>query len=162
LRLGAAIAVRAGERLSECTALALLDPVPDGASYLATLLRHRQVRRMITAGRAEARRGLEADEIVDLDGYAVRRGTLAEIQTLGITGGHLGFRGRVLVVQLSFTDRLRPETAAVRDTFEGVGAAVDVRALVMPPFWSRIDIVDTTPLEEAVAGWFGTLAQGRA
>ena len=157
LRLGATMAVQAAQRMPECSALALVEPVSNGASYVRNELRRRQVRRMITTGGGRPEAQHEAPEVVDLDGYAVSRRTLGQIQELAIARGRVAFDGRVLVVQASFTERLRPDTAAVRDAFAEAGAQVTVQAVVLPPFWSRVDIVDATPLTEAVTGWLSTL-----
>jgi len=70
-----------------------------------------------------------------------------------IRAGEVRFRGRVLLVQASFNETLRAETEGVRGAYEEAGAQVQVRALVLAPFWSRIDIVPTDALDETVAAW---------
>ncbi len=153
LRLGATLAVRAAKKLRECAALALIEPVPEGAAYFEGQLRRRLVRRMITGGQGRGK--AEKGEIIDLDGYAVRRRTLEEMQHLRIEPAELAFDGRVLLVQVSFNEKLRAEIVGLRRAFGAAGASVQVRALVMPPFWSHIDITDTTALEDVVSSWLG-------
>ena len=151
LRLGAALAALAAEGLEGCAGLALVAPVADAAAYLRGLSRRKLLRRMISAGRGPG--ADEGREIVDLDGYAIRRSVLQELGGVGIKAGQVSFGGPVLVVQVSFNERLKAETAAVRDAYASAGAKVDVRRLVLPPFWSRVDISDTTPLDDALADW---------
>jgi len=153
LRLGAAIAARASGAAG-CCGLALIAPVADGAEFFRTQLRRRLVRRMLTAGSA-ARAGERAagEQVVDLDGYALRRGVLEELRGLRIEPGAVALDGPALVLQVSFSERLTPQTLRVRDALEAAGARVEVGAVVLPPFWSRIEITDTAPVEAAVLEW---------
>ena len=91
----------------------------------------------------------------------MHRGTVEEMSALRIAEGAVSFAGPVLIVQVSFNDRLKRETAAVRSAFEAAGAGVDVEALVLPPFWSRVDIVDTAPLNDVLSAWAQALALPR-
>ena len=151
LRLGATLAARAAQARTDVAGLALIEPIGDGAGYIGAQVRRKLVRQMMTSGQADGHAG-QAD-IVDLDGYALRPGTVEELRGLSLQ--QTTFAGPVLIVQASFNEKVRRDTAAVRSACGSAGARVDVRALVLPPFWGRIDIVDTTPLEDAVVGWLG-------
>jgi len=153
LRFGATLAARAAEDLPACASLVLIEPVPDGAQYIDAQIKRKRVRGMITRGQGGADAGEARAGLVDLDGYALRQETLDQMRTARIRAGEVGFGGRVLLVQASFNEKLRAETEGVRRAYEQGGAQVDVRALVLPPFWSRIDIVPTDALNETVAAW---------
>ena len=155
LRLGAALAALVAEDLDGCAGLALIEVVSEGAAYVRGLEQRTLVRKMISGpGRGTPQ---APPEVVDLDGYAVRRSVLDEVQRLGIRVGGVAFRGPVLVVQVSFNEKLTSETAAVRETYAAAGARVDLRTLVLPPFWRRVEVTDTTVLDGTVAAWLQTL-----
>ena len=149
LRLGATLAARAAQARTDVVALALIEPISDGGGYIDGQVRRKLVRQMMTSGQADGHG--EQDDIVDLDGYALRPSTIEELRGLNLQ--QTTFAGPVLIVQASFNEKIRRDTAAGVSACGSAGARVDVRALVLPPFWGRIDIADTTPLEDAVAGW---------
>jgi len=159
LRLGGTIAARVAADLHSCSTLALIEPVRDGCAYFDGLLRRRLVRRMLTTGHGAVEGG-DTAELVDLDGYAMRPDTLEQMRSLAIRPGGVTFSGRVLLVQVSHSGKLTRDTTAVREAFEAAGASVEVRALVLPPFWSRIDVVDTSGVNETVLEWLRSLSAG--
>jgi len=158
LRLGATLAARAAGSIPGCAGLVLIQPVADGAAYVDAELRRGRVRQMMTAGQGSSRTPRRNGDVIDLEGLALRPSTLAELRTLRLDGTEGSFRAPVLLVQVSFSARLRPETARIRDAYVAAGAKAEAVALVLPPFWSRIDLTDTTPLEEAVCIWLARLA----
>ena len=159
LRLGATLAARAAERLADCAGLVLVEPVTDGAAYFGGELRRKLVRRMMTEGRgdaspAEMLRRLERDDaVLDLDGFAVRGPTYKELAALGIRAGEVSFAGPVLVVQVHFKDRPKPELEAACAAYREAGARVAFHRLVLPPFWNRIEVILAPELEAAVTQW---------
>ena len=155
LRLGATLAVNAAPNVPGCESLILIEPIPDGAVYVDAMLRRRAVRRMITSGHGDG--DADADDTVDLDGYALRRATIEGIRSLRIAQPALPWP--VLLVQASFSERLRSETISARDALQSAGACVDVQSLVLPPFWSRVDITDTSSLDRTVTAWMERAAR---
>ena len=153
LRLGATLAARVADGIADCAGLVLIEPILDGAAYFDTLMKRKRVRGMMTAGKDQSGAAEHGEDVIDLDGYAVRPRTLEELRDLRIGGDEAAFCGRVRIVQVSFSEKLQQGTLAARDAYGAGGAEVSVEALVMPPFWSRIDITDTTSLQEAVAAW---------
>lgn len=151
LRFGATLAVRAAKDLEGAESAILLEPVLDGQQYFARMEQRKKLRQMMTQGRAEGQ-GSPRD-ILDLDGYAVRRETLSDLEGVRIeTAGATTLR-RSLLVQMSFNEKLRPETERCREVLADGGGEVQLEKLVMPPFWSRVDIVDTQRLDLLVTRW---------
>jgi pimeloyl-ACP methyl ester carboxylesterase len=150
LRLGATLAAGAGAELPGCCAAVLIEPVPEGRRYFGRMLQRKKLRQSITSGQAEQDQGGDA---VDLDGYAVRREVLEELQGVELSLPEYHPIGSALLAQVSFNEKLRSETEHAREVLEEGGVEVSLRTLVMEPFWSRIDITDTGPLDEAVVEW---------
>lgn len=159
LRLGGTLAARAAEELADCAGLVLIEPVTDGAAYFGGELRRKLLRQMLTSGRTTASRAgmlkeLERDDaVLDVDGFAVRGSTYRELTALGIRAGEVSFAGRVLICQVHFNERPKPELEAACDAYRRAGARVEFCPLVLPPFWSRIEVTLAPELNAAVARW---------
>lgn len=159
LRLGATLAVAAAGAVNDLHSLVLLEPIAEAQTYFSAELRRKQVREMITGGRSSARTDKllnqldSPDSVIDLDGYAIRGATYREFARLSIAEHAAAFSGSALLVQISFNDTVRAETTSVRKAFLDAGVAAELKTLVMPPFWSRIDVVDVSPLITLVEGW---------
>jgi pimeloyl-ACP methyl ester carboxylesterase len=153
LRFGATLAVRAADDEPACAALVLVQPVPDGAAYVDAEVKRKLVRGMITKALGGIASAAPEDEVIDLDGYALRRKTVEQMRALRIEPGGNAARCKTVIIQVSFNEKLRPESEAARAAFQACGATADIVTLVMPPFWSRHDAMPTTVLEEAVCGW---------
>jgi exosortase A-associated hydrolase 2 len=161
LRMGATLAARAAEELPACAGLVLIEPLADGTAYFSGQIRRSLVRRMLTRGRAgdaspddSLRSQLTGDtEIIDLDGFAVTAETYRELGALGICAGAVTFRGPVLVCQVHFNDTARPDMEAVCEAYRRAGTEVSFARIVLPPFWSRIEITLAPELDAAVHAW---------
>ena len=159
LRLGGTLAARSADVMPGCAGLMLVEPVADGAEYLGGELRRKLVRQMMTSGRGHAGREetlkeLERDDaVLDMDGFAIRGSTYKELTRLGIRAGEISFAGPVLVCQVHFKDSPKPELEGVCEAYGAAGAQVEFCALVLPPFWSRIEVTLAPELNETVAGW---------
>ena len=159
LRLGGTLAARAADELSACAGLILAEPITDGAEYFGGELRRKLLRQMLTEGRgrgscAEMLRELESDEaVLDLDGFAVPGSTYRELKALGIRAGEVRFAGPVLICQVHFNARPKAELEAACEAYRQAGAQVEFRILVLPPFWSRIEVILAPELNTAVASW---------
>jgi pimeloyl-ACP methyl ester carboxylesterase len=158
LRFGAVLAARAAQSLENCAGLILVAPVPDGEVYFEAMEKRKLVRGMITRADGGGEAALAESEVLDLDGYALRRGTFTELRALKIARDMLPFKKHVLVVQISFSEKLRLETTEARAAFRAAGGWPDVQTLVMPPFWSRLDATDTVELNEVVIAWLSDRA----
>lgn len=149
LRLGATLATRVATERNDCTSMVLIEPIVSVSKYFDRMMQRKKLRQMITAGRAEG--GEDGSDIVDLDGYAVRRATLEELQQLTFHTPDGECQENTLLVQVSFNESLRSNTEeAVELLRDQAGAQPMVKKLVMPPFWSRVDVTDTSRLDEVV------------
>ncbi|MFP4176233.1 MAG: alpha/beta fold hydrolase [Candidatus Brocadiia bacterium] len=148
LRFGATLALEAEPRLPGADAAILIEPIVDGEKYFERMVQRKKLRRMMTgSGDAE---GEDARDILDLDGYPVRRETLDALQNLNL---HLPDRAdlkRISLIQVSFNQQLRQDTETALAELRGSGVDTTLRTIVMKPFWSRVDIVDSAELEQAV------------
>jgi len=162
LRLGGTLAARAVEPASgrqHYAGLVLIEPVTDGAAYFGGELRRKLVRQMLTDGRGGASRQemlkrLEDDNaVLDMDGFAVRGSTYRELTALGIRKEDVSFAGPVLICQVHFNDRPKPELEAACAAYQSAGAQVEFSKLVLPPFWSRIEVILAGELNAAIVSW---------
>jgi exosortase A-associated hydrolase 2 len=165
LRLGATLAALAAERISDCAGLALIEPIADARAYLGGEMRRKLLRQMLTDGRAGASRAemlaeLERDDaVLDMDGFAIRGSTYKALTALGIRSGEVAFTGPVLVCQVHFKEDVRPDIEAACEAYRAAGAQVQRECIVLPPFWSRIEVGLAPELEAAVAAWLPALIQ---
>jgi len=159
LRLGGALAAAAAVEMAHCAGLVLIEPITDGERYLGGELKRRLVRRMMTgagrgAGRRELQDKIESDSaVLDMDGFALRGAAYKQIARLGIRAGEVRCDGPVLVCQVHFNDRPKAELEAACAAYREAGAAVEFRALVLPPLWSRVDVTVAPELDSAVTEW---------
>lgn len=159
LRLGATLAARGAEALEGCAGLALIEPVADGAAYFGGELRRRLLRQMLTGGRTAAPSPPvpgqlpREDAVLDMDGLALKGSTYQELAALGLRQGRVSFNGPVLVCQVHFNDRPRAELEAVCQAYSAAGAPVEFCCLVLPPFWSRIEVALADEVNAAVTQW---------
>ncbi len=149
LRLGATLATRVAAERTDCTTMVLLEPIVEIAKYFDRMMQRKKIRQMITAGKAQG--GETGTDIVDLDGYAMRRATLEELQQLRFGAGKTGCERRTLLVQISFNETLRSNVEQASGILrDQEGREPQVEKLVMPPFWSRVDVTDTGELNAVV------------
>jgi exosortase A-associated hydrolase 2 len=159
LRLGTALAASAATHMPDCAGLVLIEPIADADAYLGGEMRRKLLRQMITHGRSSGSREemlaeMERDDaVLDMDGFAVRGSTWRELRALGIRAGEVSFAGPVLICQVHFKESLRPDIEAVAAAFEQAGADVTTSAVVLPPFWNRIDVTLAPELESVVTAW---------
>lgn len=155
LRYGALLAARSARGIELCRGVALLEPVPDGRSYFERQIQRKKVRQMITSGKASSSSEEDGEEIVDLDGYPIPKDIIEGLQSPCLSETELS--GKILLVQISFDENLRRETKELRDSLGSGDTGILTKTVVLPPFWSRIDITDTTELNEVASGWLTDL-----
>jgi len=162
LRLGGTLAAQAAELASggrDYAGLVLIEPITDGRAYFGGELRRKLVRQMLTDGRSGASRQelLERlgcdDAVLDMDGFAVSGSTYRELTALGIRKEGVSFAGPVLICQVHFNDKPKPELEAACEAYRSAGAQVEFLRLVLPPFWSRIEVILAPELNQAVRSW---------
>jgi len=154
LRLGASVALLAAGR-SRPEALALVEPVVDGRSYLRELERAVAIRRMLTRGAPPDGRAVSAvtgemrPAFIDLDGMELARGFLDEIGGIDLVRAARELaqadglaRMPSLVLQLGARGRLREEYARLTEALGGDAVA---QVVVAEPFWFQADYVDPAP-----------------
>jgi pimeloyl-ACP methyl ester carboxylesterase len=156
----ALLAARAARTIENCRSLALLAPLQRGEEFVGEFLRRKRVREMITKAEGGTASAKKHGEVEDLDGYAVRPSVLEQLGELSFDMPEPPAWRRALVVQISFDEELRKETMGVLDALDSEGRRVTARCLVLPPFWSRIDITDASSLNRMVAEWLGNDVDG--
>ena len=158
LRLGAALAARAAET-DDAAFLVLWEPVVAGGAYLVSDLRRKLIKEMMTSGQSSASRNQILDELklgkrdVDFDGYLISGALYREMEELDLATQVSAYQGPVLIVQISFNEKLTRPNEALRERYESVGASVELTPVVEEPFWNRIDLVECPQLLSTTCDW---------
>jgi alpha/beta superfamily hydrolase len=149
LRLGATLATQVASERNDCASMVLVEPIVETSKYYDRMMQRKKLRQMITAGKAKSEES--GRDIVDLDGYAVRRATLEDLQRLEFDAGSAESKRRTLLVQVSFNQSLSSNIEkAVELVGDQTGGKPSVKKVVLPPFWSRVDLTDTSKLNGVV------------
>jgi len=162
LRFGATAAALAAARRNDVPFLVLWQCVADGASYLKADLKRKLVREMMMRGKSKAKRSDMLAELeggrgrVDLDGFIITGALYKELNGVDIAAAKELFGGDVLVMQISFNDKIRPETQRVFDAHQSAGANVTLSAVVEQPFWNRIDYVPCAEVIDKTVEWISS------
>ena len=151
LRLGGAVAVLSASR-SEVDAMALVEPVVSGEAYVRSLSRQQAIRRMLTSGKGEKSEGEEdARGPLDLDGLALDRGFIAELQKVDVTRAAMELRSGPGPAALVLQVAARAEPSRELNVLgEALGHSARVEAVVARPFWLQTDYVDPAPVTRRV------------
>ena len=157
LRFGAALAARAAE--DGGAFLVLWEPIVAGGAYLVSDLRKKLIKEMMTAGRTSVNRKQILEDLqsgkrdVDFDGYLISGALYREMEELDLRKQVAKFTGPVLIVQISFNEKLTRPNEALRDHYASIGAPVDLVPIVAEPFWNRIDLVECPELLSTTSSW---------
>ena len=166
LRLGGAVALPAAARAG-ADAVVMVEPVVDGGTYVRELRRRQAIRRMLTKGSGEAgvesgERAEQDDEPFDLDGTALDRAFVAEIEKLDMIEAARKFStGRAA---RSFVLQVGPRKAASKDNAslaEALGDGARTVVLRAEPFWLQTGYVDPSPATDEVVGFLGEVLSGK-
>ena len=161
LRLGGAVALLAAER-ARADAVVMIEPVADGAAYVRELRRRMSIRRMLTKGQEAAGDAEDSGAPFDLDGTALDRTFLAEIEALDLAGAARAFSGpegpAAFVLQVG---PWRAATAGNASLAEAFGERVRLSVLRAEPFWLQTDYVDPAPAAEEVVRFLWEALLGR-
>ena len=145
LRLGGAVALLAAER-ARADAVVVMEAVVDGAAYVRELRRRQAIRRMLTKGKGAADGDENAGGPFDLDGTALDRAFVAEMDGLDILETARGFPAgkvpRSFVLQVGPRRAASQANAALADAL-GPGARLAV--IRAEPFWLQTGYVDPAP-----------------
>lgn len=157
LRVGASLAAQVATDY-DAQNLILIEPVLRGRSFLMQLGARKKLRAAMTekeagGSRPEAgEREQEADnaEFEDLDGWPLGTALREELNELNLSVASPQFGGSALVLQVSPREKIAPSLEQFTQALHPEAA---VRAVVMPPFWNRLDHVSSMPLTGVVAGF---------
>jgi pimeloyl-ACP methyl ester carboxylesterase len=170
LRLGASLALQATRELNVAD-LVLIEPVMAGRTLLMQLGARRKLREVMTEEATETanRESASTPQIPlsnspghDYDGWPLGEKLREELHELNLLKmpPSLPDDSRVLLLQVGSKLEVAPPLQKWAADLENqnVSCQVETRAIVMPPFWNRLDLVKSTPLCEAVAAFEYRLA----
>ena len=149
LRMGAALAAEACNRLGEVAALVLWQPMLYGRSEFASDLRRVLIQQMMTDGKSGMRpadliKALESGEAdVEMDGYPISAELYKAIRDIDMAGDRSAWPKACGIVQFSRA------TQAVT-TFADA-AEIEVRVVDVRPVWIRSDFLPTRATGEQLA-----------
>jgi len=145
LRLGGAVALLAAER-ARADAVVMLEAVVDGAAYVRELRRRQAIRRMLTKGKGAADEDEDASGPFDLDGTALDRVFVEEMEGLDLLQTARGLSARKaprsLVLQVGPRRAASKTNAALADALGRDARLAVIRA---EPFWLQTGYVDPAP-----------------
>jgi len=134
------LGLRLGSSIAACCPsdrLVLWQPLMEPATYLRANVKKQAMRQKMIGGGS----GPAAGEI---DGYVVTDALAESISMMRVELVH----SDCLLVQVSYTEKVLAEYAPYRER-EGI----ELRAVRMEPFWSRLGRVDAGPLIRLTAEW---------
>jgi pimeloyl-ACP methyl ester carboxylesterase len=163
LRLGASLAVQLAAEI-DVQNLLLIEPVLRGSSFLMQLGARKKLRAAMTEQEAGGL-GPEAVEAEpetldslneDLDGWPIGIQMRDELNALSLNTSSLQFFGKTLVLQIAPREKIAPPLEQFAKTLNPQAL---VRAVVMPAFWNRLDLVDSSLLIQAVKDFDFSISQ---
>jgi len=163
LRLGAAVAwISAARGAPAPGGLVLVQPVPEGRKYLWNMLRRKQVRDMMTAGKsagvtARAKEAFEAGGSFDLDGFEVSAALARGLEEIDLASEQLPAGLPSLLIGCGPKGRAPADVAKLREGLSETGKMV---SLDIEPFWDRIERTDSSALHLAVREFLDGLEGG--
>jgi len=132
--------------------LVLWQPCLNGEEFYRLNIKRQLVRQMLTHGKATgaATRG----DVVDLDGYAIRKSTVEELRKLNLLNLCPANIPPTLLLQISYSGNMSSELQALADSCR---PAPEMRAVVCEPFWKRIGFVECGQVLGVTASWLEAL-----
>ena len=163
LRLGASIGALCATESEDMAFAAMWEPIIDGRAAFEADLRRKLIKQMMTDGhssdsRKELVAKLERGEIeVDLDGYPITGLLYRELCAIDLLHQETPFAGPLLLMQISFTERLDSQIGKLADFYRKAGADVTLEPVVAPPLWNRLELAESAPLIEPTREWLRRL-----
>ena len=154
VRFGGFIGIQAAQRSESVSDLILWQPIISGKRFHRQEMRRFMIRQMMTSGKAtkgeeELASDAEEDNVIDMDGYLMRKELSEEIKETDLTGEDAAVPPRTLLLQISHNDKISKEYSTFLSNHEGV----DLKTLICEPFWNRIGFVDTGSVFETTQEW---------
>ena len=129
-------------------ALVLWQPVVSGEQFHKLNIKRQLVRQMLTHGKAKG--AATAGELIDLDGYPLRKSTAGQLKQLDLLRCTNLQAERVLLVQISHSQTLAADLKAFA---EACSPPPETAVVVCEPFWQRIGFVDCGEVYEKTLEW---------
>jgi pimeloyl-ACP methyl ester carboxylesterase len=153
LRLGASLAAQVGEQL-DVRNIILIEPVLRGRSFLMQLGARRKIRAALTeqeAGEQSQTENLQSEtnhlKYEDMDGWPLGDAMRDELHALDLSAYPPRLAAGVLLLQIGPREKIAPP---LEQFAAALNPEAQARAVVMPPFWNRLDYVSPMPLLDAV------------
>ncbi len=154
LRLGASLATQVGEQL-DAQNFILIEPVLRGRSFLMQLGARQKIRAAITEQESgeklqpeKSQTKINSQNFEDMDGWPLGEAMREELRALDLSVHPPQLAAKVLLLQIGTREKVAPPleqfTAALNPRSK-------VHAVIMPPFWNRLDHVSPVPLLDAVS-----------
>ena len=89
-------------------------------------------------------------DIIDLDGYPLRKQTAEEIRAINLIKTITPAIPPTFIVQISFSQNLARDIKALADACQ---PKPHTQCVVCEPFWKRIGLVDAAPVTAATLNW---------
>jgi len=147
LGLGATLAFETAAE-SEVDFLVMWQPMVSGEEFYRLNIKRQLLRQMLTHGKAKGARS--QGDIIDLDGYPLRKQTVEQLKALSLPGRAQANTPPTLIVQISFTSNMAADLRALADACR---PKPDTECIVCEPFWKRIGFVDCSAVYDATSNW---------
>jgi alpha/beta superfamily hydrolase len=154
VRFGGFIGIQAAQQSGSVSDLILWQPIISGKQFHRQEMRRFMIRQMMTSGKAtkgeeDLASDAEEDNVVDMDGYLMRKELSEGIKETDLTGGDTSVPERTLLLQISHNEKVSKEYT----TFLSNHKKAELNTLICEPFWNRIGFVDTEPVFEITREW---------
>ncbi len=162
LRLGGAVALLAQES-ARADAVVMIEPVVAGSAYARELRRRQSIRRMLTKGKGAAEGCEDSSGPFDLDGTALDRAFVAELEKIDLVETAREFSASQAT--RSFVLQVGPRRAASKanaSLAEALGAGARRAVVRAEPFWLQTDYVDPAPAAEEIMFFLKEALPGQA
>jgi len=152
LGLGATLAFELAAAES-CDFMIAWEPIVNGEEFHKLNVKRHLLRQMLVRGKAakgSPATAAASGDIIDLDGYPVRRSTAEEIRKLDLLELQAPTMPPAFILQISFSQNLAADLQALADSCH---PSPQTASVVCEPFWNRIGSVNCEPVYEATITW---------
>jgi pimeloyl-ACP methyl ester carboxylesterase len=164
-RFGGTVAARAAQAAGDdVKAIAVWDPLPDGADYFSSLLRSNLTSQMATLGKVTRTRedllqAISNGETVLVDGYGLTAALHSEISAVRWSEQADLLRHPTLLIEVPKGDQAQPSDVFLR--MQATRAQLRLQLAAEPPFWRETrQLHQRAPLfTKATLDWLQEVAQ---